>query len=132
MFIMHWLAPMYRLISVFGEDQANYMLRVFVQQKRIVRLMFNLNHKESCKGTFIKKKILTARIYIYKCLIFAKNNLQEFKTLDNNHDYNTRHGKLLSIPKHKTAKFKESLHYNSIILYNALNWRSPKFTTCKI
>lgn len=107
-------------ICIWGKS--SQMHRVFVLQKRIIRLMYNLNYRESCRDTFIAKHILTAPcIFIYKCLIHAKTNLQKYKTLDSNHTYNTRHGSLLSIPQHKTAKFKESLQYNSIILYNSLS-----------
>ena len=107
-------------ICLWGKS--SQLQRIFVLQKRIIRLLFNLKYRESCKEIFTIKKILTAPcIYIYKCLIYAKANLQKFDTLDHSHTYSTRHGELLAIPRHKTAKFKDSFQYNSIILFNSLS-----------
>ena len=61
-------------ICIWG--QSSYVKRVFVLQERILQLIFNLNYTEIYESTFINKKILTVScIYIYKCLIYAKNNI---------------------------------------------------------
>ena len=96
-----------------------HLQRVFVSQKRLLRLIFNLKNRESC--TFISKGVFTVpSVYIYKCLIFAKINLHSFLTAADNHMYNTRNKELLSIPAHKTANFKNSLHYHCVVLFNTL------------
>lgn len=95
--------------------------RVFLCQKRIIRLIFKLSYRESCKNTFRHKKVLTAPcIYILKCLMYVKKNMNLFEKLNNNHDYQTRHGDCLSIPRHSTASFKRSPKYNCISFYNNL------------
>lgn len=97
------------------------VLRVFVLQKRLIRLIYKLNFRESCRDTFVSKRILTVPcVYIYKCLIHVKCNLHEFHKLAGNHGYSTRYGNLLPIPRHRTSTFKESLYYNEIIMYNSL------------
>lgn len=95
--------------------------RVFILQKRLIRLISNLRYNESCRTAFREKKILTLPcIYIFKCLMYTKNNLNLFVQVANTHPYKTRHGKLLSIPSHRTTSFKHSSWYNCVNLYNAL------------
>ena len=95
--------------------------RVFICQKRIIRLIFDLKTNESCREIFIGKRILTTpSIYILKCVTFAKNNLALFTKRSAYHNYPTRDGNLLSVPSHHTSSFKRSSMYNCITLYNAL------------
>lgn len=89
--------------------------RVFICQKRLIRLLFNLTYRESCKDTFITKKILTfPSIYILKCVTYTKANLGDF--IESNM---TRHQNF-AIPVHRTSTYKRSPHYNSITLFNSL------------
>lgn len=93
--------------------------RIFINQKRLIRLIFNLSPRESCKGVFIK--ILTVPcIYVYKCLLHARNNINTFCPLSHNHNYQTRSRDTLLIPRHRTANFSKSLLYNAVVLYNKL------------
>lgn len=95
--------------------------KVFVCQKRIIRLIFGMEHLDSCKPIFIGHSILTVfSIYILKSLLFAKNNLADFGTLSETHNYNTRHGSVLKIPPHRTSSYKRSPEYNAITLFNKL------------
>lgn len=95
--------------------------RVFICQKRLIRLIYKLNYNESCREIFKKEKILTTpSIFIYKCLMYARKNMSLFTKRDECHTYNTRHAELLDIPRHNTTKFKHSPHYNCITLYNSL------------
>lgn len=95
--------------------------RVFICQKRIIRLIFDMKAGVSCREIFKEKLILTTPcIYILKCLTFTKNNMGFFEKRGNSHNYATRHGDLLNIPRHNTSAFKKSPYYNCIILYNAL------------
>lgn len=95
--------------------------RVFICQKRILRLIFNMGYNESCRIVYKDKKILTTPcIFMLKCLCYIKKNMDLFVKRNNYHLYNTRHGDLLSIPKHLTTAFKHAPHYNCIILYNNL------------
>lgn len=95
--------------------------RVFVAQKRIIRLMFNMGYLESCKPVFLSETLLTApSIYILKCVMFARSHLNLYQTSSSLHNHNTRHGNLLRIPSHRTSHFKKSPLYNAIVLYNKL------------
>lgn len=119
--VYYALAYSHLSLNILAWGRSTHLQRVFVSQKRLLRLIFNLKNRESCRGTYINKGIFTVpSVYIYKCLIFAKNNLHSFPTAADNHIHNTRNKELLSIPAHKAANFKKSLHYNCVVLFNTL------------
>lgn len=98
--------------------------RVFVAQKRTIRLMFNLGNRDSCREYFKEKKILTViGIFILKCGIFVHKNLHLFAKNQDNHNYITRNAKQLRIPSHNTSKYEKSPHYSCIRIYNTI----PKY-----
>lgn len=106
-------------IATWGS--ATESIRVFIAQKRLIRLIFNLNWLETCKYTFINKKILTVPcIFIFKCLTFTKRNLNTFVKVGEGHEHHTRYGYYLQLPKHRTATYERSPHYKFVTLYNAL------------
>lgn len=95
--------------------------RVFIIQKRILRMIFNVSPRSSCRPVFLENRILTlASIFILRCLVFAKENEESFVKLSSFHSHNTRNKKILSIPKHKTSKFEMSPKYQCIKLFNHL------------
>lgn len=95
--------------------------RVFIAQKRIIRLIYNLLPRETCHNIFKIKNILTTPcIYILKSLCFTKKNFKLFQMRAETHVYNTRYGELLSIPRHSTTRYEHSPFYSCILLYNRL------------
>lgn len=95
--------------------------RIFIIQKRLVRLIFNLKYMESCKPIFQDKRILTVPcIYILKCATFVHKNMDLYLKNNNYHDYSTRNSTELCIPKHNTAKYERSPLYSSLIIYNSV------------
>lgn len=95
--------------------------RVFVAQKRVLRTIFNLNMLASCKPVFIGNGILTLpSIYIFKCLLYAKENEDKWMKLSSHHNYVTRNTQIFLLPKRRTHKFECSPLYRSIKLYNHL------------
>lgn len=86
-----------------------------------MRLMFNLKPLDTCRPLFRERRILTvACIFIFKCVIFVKNNVQMFEKLGDRNSYNTRFKSILSVPIHKTSFFEESPHYSCLSIYNRL------------
>lgn len=119
--VYYALAYSHLSLNIFIWGRSYHVSRVFILQKRLIRLLFNLNFRESCRTTFINKKLLTVpSIYIYKCLLYVKKNLESFEGLTDHHLYSTRNKNILSIPLHRTSTFKDSLQYNCIVLYNKL------------
>ena len=95
--------------------------RIFINQKRILRLIFNLEFRQTCKDLFIRNKILTFPcIYIQRCLLYVNNNRSMFARLGCSNNYRTRGIDILQIPQHRTTFFKRSPLYNCIKLYNGL------------
>lgn len=96
--------------------------RLFVAQKRIIRLIFDLSHHTSCRETFVANKILTLPcIYILKTLCFIHENVEMFNTGSICHSYNTRNRKLLLAEKHRLALFEKSPVYTGKKIYNKLS-----------
>lgn len=115
-------------IIIWG--RATEFQRIFVSQKRIIRLIYDLKPMESCKPSFIEKHILTAPcIYIYRCILFAKKHPSLFPITGLSHQHNTRHGHLLRIEHHKTSKFRSSPRYNIVSLFNKLPDRIKKINS---
>ncbi|XP_031341733.1 uncharacterized protein LOC116169718 [Photinus pyralis] len=97
--------------------------RVFMLQKRLIRLIYDVKPKTSHKDTFIKNRILTfPSIYIYKLCMFVNANRHEnyFLPLGDNHTYSTRNSQVLTVPVHFTAKYERSPLYNCVKAFNAL------------
>nr|CAH7721131.1 unnamed protein product [Callosobruchus chinensis] len=98
--------------------QAN---RIFIIQKRVMRLMAGVDRRTSCKTIFVSMRILTlASIYIFELLVYIKTNLTDFRSLSHSHEYNTRNGLTLEVPAHRLSKTESSPNYMSIKLYNKL------------
>ena len=92
--------------------------RVFVSQKRIVRLVFGLAGRESCRECFKQHRILTfPSIYILKAALYVKRNIDQLSNYDR--PYNVRHGNL-PLARHRTTLFQKSPHYDFIKIYNKL------------
>lgn len=93
--------------------------RVFISQKRIIRLIFNLRPDESCRPVFVCRRIMSLPcIYIYKCAEYIKTHICEQTTAL--HTYNTRNASLLRTQQHKTSCFEKSPTYAGQTIYNKL------------
>jgi hypothetical protein len=65
--------------------------KVFIMQKKILRIMYNLKPRESCKEMFKQKQIMTLySCYIYSLILFVTNNMELFKFNNEIHGHNTR------------------------------------------
>lgn len=108
-------------LNIMSWGSGKEFQRVFVMQKRILRMIFEMDYRESCKPMFVNKKILTVPcIYMYKCVCFVRKNIVQFEESSSTHSYSTRNGSQLRVPLHRTAKFKKSPIYNAITFYNKL------------
>ena len=85
--------------------------RVFVMQKRIIRILFDLNYRESCRDKFKTKKIMIVTCnYIFKISCFMHRNLNKFKMNNNIHSYPTRSARELHINNYNISEYKKSPH----------------------
>lgn len=93
---------------------------VFIIQKRVIRLMYDMKYTESCKGIFKSKNICTIiAIYIYECLLFMFKNKQSLFNHNTVHKYDTRTVDI-NYPIHRLTLTERNPHYMCIRLYNNL------------
>lgn len=110
----------YNIIAWGSADQ--YLInRVFLLQKRLVRIIFKLKSTNSCKPLFKEHKILTVPcIIILECALFVHKNKQLFKKNCDFHSYDTRHRRNIAINKHNTLLYEKSPYYFCSKIYNHL------------
>lgn len=93
--------------------------RIFILQKRILRIIFDMGYRESCRTMFRKEGILTlTSIYIFKLLIYIHTNRNKLPISD--HQYSTRKKGDIYINKCNLTLYKKSPLYAGSYLYNKL------------
>lgn len=118
-----YYAMIYSIISygivVWG--QSVEVSRVFVLQKKIIRHIFDLEYRTSCRNTFIQEKILTVTgIYLLKVLTNIFKNKDQLTTNSDVHMHYTRQCDQLRIDRHRLAKTERSPIMAGSYLYNKL------------
>ena len=93
--------------------------RVLIAQKRVIRLIFNLQKTQSCRN-FFKHLLTFPCVYIIYLCKYVKKKLNKFETNSHLHNYPTRHGSLLKMQKHKTALYEKSPLLAGIKFFNSL------------
>ena len=94
--------------------------RVFIIQKRVLRIMLNLGYRESCRSKFKDNKILTTTaIYIQECLLFIFKNKNLFLQNESQHEHNTRTLNY-TYPIHRLSLTEKSARYNCLKIFNKL------------
>lgn len=72
--------------------------KVFIKQKKVLRLIENVPQRETCLPLFKKFQIMTLPcLYIYTCLMAVKEKLQCHTFRQDVHNYNTRNKHLLDL-----------------------------------
>lgn len=106
-------------ISVWGGGSD--LIRVFIMQKKIIRVMYRMNYNESCRGIFKMNKMLTIYgIYIFQLVNFLITHEDLFSDNVFRHQYVTRIRSDYCYPKHRLSKSENSLAYKSLKCYNKL------------
>lgn len=98
-----------------------YAQRIFILQKRIIRLIFSLNPLESCRPVFLNKKIFTFySILIYEAALYVKLNQNKFPLRENLHDHNTRNANHIHIHNFSLSTYTRGPYYLCSNIYNKL------------
>ena len=94
---------------------------VFIEQKKIIRILFNKPINYHCRDLFISNNLFTLpSLYIFECLKYAVNNgILSPTNLAPGHRYNTRHHSICNIPT-SLVSTEANVTYSSIQLFNAL------------
>lgn len=95
--------------------------KVFVLQKKVLRIMAGLSDRNSCKRTFVEYQIMTVpSLYILSNLIYVRENIVNFSSISSYHNYNTRNNQNLVAPYSRLSKFQRSHKYQQYKLFNKL------------
>lgn len=94
--------------------------RIFIVQKRAIRIIFNLKSRETCKNAFVKHKILTFPcLYVLESIKFLLRNPEYFEQNKyKSTGYMIRCRNAYTLPKIKLNNFKNGSRYKTIQLYN--------------
>ena len=108
----------YGILLWGGHPAAN---KLFVLQKRAIRLICGVNPLEHCKPLFTELGILTQpSMYVLACLLYVKLNINNFTTRSQLHNYPTRNNYKLNINKCQYSTTQKNFKYTSVKLYNEL------------
>lgn len=106
-------------IAVWGNS--GHAHRIFVGQKRALRIIYNLSYRQSCRETFRGNRILTVPcIYIYKLCSRIHSERNRYRKRSDIHDHDTRNKGNLELVKQNREKYKKSPYYAGITIYNSL------------
>jgi len=95
--------------------------KVFVMQKKVIRLITKSAFNESCRDHFRDLKILPLpSLYIFSCVMFVYSNLEMFYSRNHHHTHFTRNSSVLQYPNHRTSFLEKAPFYSCITLFNSL------------
>lgn len=123
---LYYFAYIHSLLSycIVCWGNSCHINEVFLSQKKIVRTMTSKNRFDSCIEIFKDLKIMTVySLYIYKCLLYVKNNPLIFNSRDDfitSSCHDLRPNCNLSIPAHRLSTTAKGADQMCIKLYNKL------------
>lgn len=100
--------------------------RLFALQRRAVRVVAHKGYREDVKASFVALGILTLPcLYIYHCLVLAKQSDNSHVLHSDIHDYDTRSNHSICLDFYRLASSRYSGNYYSQKFFNRL----PRFIT---
>ena len=79
--------------------------KIFLIQKRVIRVLTNSSVKEHCKPLFVKEKIMTIySLYIFEAIMYGKDNFISFENRNQETTYNLRKINNFDMPKCRLTK----------------------------
>uniref|UniRef100_A0A1B6KAT0 Uncharacterized protein n=1 Tax=Graphocephala atropunctata TaxID=36148 RepID=A0A1B6KAT0_9HEMI len=96
----------YGLVA-WGGTTATNLQRVLVLQKRAIRTISGLQHRDSCRTVFTELKILTViAMYVLETILFAVTKGQTRHT--DHHQYGTRNRNNFALPQHHLHLYEKN------------------------
>ena len=109
--------------SIILWGASRYSERLFILQKKIIRILTDSNTTEHCKPLFKHLHVLTIpSLYIYNCLVFIREHASDVTLRSDIHSHYTRRAHDVQIPYHRLCKTQQSVEYQAIRFYNKLNY----------
>ena len=119
-------------LEIWGNAASAYKL--FLLQKKAVRIICNAKPRDSCKPMFFQLNILTLPAqYIYNCLVFIRKHSDNFDNHTSLHHYNTRKKEDLIVPFFNTKHSTYGPNYLGMKFCNklSLDLRNQSLNTFK-
>jgi hypothetical protein len=95
--------------------------KVFVLQKKLIRIMKTVNPTHSCRNLFKELDILPVPcVYLFSLMTYVVNNQAKFITNNSVHDKGTRMNDLFHLPSTHLTAYRRGVYYSGIRLFNML------------
>jgi len=116
------LYPFYfKLRHNFGGNSTN-VNKLFILQKKTVRILSNMGARESCEEAFKNLEIMTLHSqYIFSLIIFTVDNKHLFTPNNEIHRYSTRNNSNLHLPTINLSKFYKGPYISGTKAFNHLS-----------
>jgi hypothetical protein len=102
-------------------DSSSYANKVFILQKKIIRIITNIRPRDSCREVFKNMEIMTSYSqYIYSLILYTGNNKYLFSINNEIHKYSTRYNNNLHLPKVDLPKFNKGAYISGVKVFNHL------------
>jgi len=100
---------------------SSYANKVFILQKKIIRIITNARPRDSCREVFKIMEIVTLYSqYIYSLVLYTINNIHLFDANNEIHKYKTRNNNNLHRPIANLSKFNKGACISGIKVFNHL------------
>jgi hypothetical protein len=102
-------------------DNSSDSKKVFIPQKKIVRIMMGVKPQNSCRDLFKRLQIVPLTCeYIFSLLNFIISNQEHFQTNSGVHSVTTRNKHHLHRPAANLTGFQKNTYYSGIKVFNNL------------
>jgi hypothetical protein len=100
---------------------SSYANKVFILQKKIIRIITNTRPRDSCSEVFKNMEIMTLYSqYIYSLILYTVNTKYLFSTNNKIHKYSTRFNNNLHLPIANLSKFNKGAYMSGVKVLNHL------------
>jgi hypothetical protein len=100
---------------------SSYAKKLFILQKKIIRIITNTRPRDSCRKIFKNVEIMTLYSqYIYSLILYTVNNKHLFNTNNEIHNYKTRCNNDLHLPIANSSKFNKGAYISGVKVFNHL------------
>lgn len=94
---------------------------IFGLQRKCIRIMAQLKYRDDCREFFVNFSILTVPcVYILECLLYIKQNINNYTTHNETHNYHTRNKDKVKQNFLRLTRARNGTGYYCIKFYNAL------------
>jgi hypothetical protein len=112
-----YFAHIHSIISygIIFLGSSSYTNKVFILQKKIIRIITNTKSRKSCMELFKNLEIMTLYSqYIYSLILYTVNNKYLFNTNNEIHTYRTRYNNNLHLPIVKLSEFNKGAYISGV------------------